>query len=151
MKEFDKPIPLECINIIKKTRANLFAWRGQFSPQLIEVILEFYCLPNSVILDPFVGSGTVLLEAGNLGFEAYGFEANPAAWILSRTYELINNTQRRKNIQRVRERIDSKFPFKIFDNNTKVDGLAEIIREIKQDLDEESRKVLETFVILLDS
>ncbi|GAA6616259.1 DNA methyltransferase [Scytonema sp. NUACC26] len=71
MKEFDKPIPQESLDIVEKTRANLFTWRGQFSPQLIEVILNSYCLSNSVILDPFAGSGTVLLEAGTLACEAY--------------------------------------------------------------------------------
>jgi len=87
LKEFDKPISKEKLDIVEKTRTNLFPWRGQFSPQLIEIILSAYCLPNSVILDPFVGSGTVLLEAGILEFEAYGFEINPAAWILSKIYE----------------------------------------------------------------
>ena len=86
MKAFDKPIAKEKLNITEKIRSNLFSWRGQFSPQLVEVILDAYCSPNSVILDPFVGSGTVLLEAGIFEFEAYGFEINPAACILSKTY-----------------------------------------------------------------
>ena len=55
MKEFHKPISKERLDIIEKTRSNLFSWRGQFSPQLVEVILDAYCFPNSVILDPFVG------------------------------------------------------------------------------------------------
>jgi len=97
LKEFDKPIPQASLNIVEKTRSNLFAWRGQFSPQLIEVILDAYCLPNSVILDPFVGSGTVLREAGTFIFEAHGFEINPAAWILSRTSEIGSNRANRGN------------------------------------------------------
>lgn len=95
MQEFNQPIPPAKLNIVEKTRANPFAWRGQFSPQLIEVLLKAYCLPNSIILDPFVGSGTTLLEAGHLGLEAYGFEINPAAFILSRTYELINHPHKK--------------------------------------------------------
>jgi len=62
LKAFDQPIPQEKLNILTKTRSNPLAWRGQFSPQLIEAILNTYCLPNSIILDPFAGSGTVLLE-----------------------------------------------------------------------------------------
>ncbi len=150
LKEFNKPIPQASLNIVEKSRANLFSWRGQFSPQLIEVILNSYCLPNSVILDPFLGSGTVLLEAGNFRFEVYGFEINPAACILSSTYELINNPQRKKIVRKVREKIDLIFPFKILENNSQVQNLAEIFWEIRRDLDEESIKVFDTLVILLD-
>ena len=53
LKEFDIPISEQILNISDKNRSNLFAWRGQFSPQLIEAILKAYCLPNSIILDPF--------------------------------------------------------------------------------------------------
>lgn len=67
LQEFDQLIPQTNLNIVEKIRSNPFVWRGQFSPQLIEVLLKAYCLPNSIILDPFAGSGTVLIEAGNLG------------------------------------------------------------------------------------
>ncbi|WP_292732404.1 DNA methyltransferase [Nostoc sp. JL31] len=148
LKEFDKPILQASLNIVEKTRSNLFAWRGQFSPQLIEVILSSYCLPNSVILDPFAGSGTVLLEAGTFIFEAYGFEINPAAWILSRTYEFINNSQRTEVIKKVRDKIDREFSVKIFENSSP--DLAEIVRDIKSELDEESIKIFDALVILID-
>jgi hypothetical protein len=150
LKEFDKPIPQTYLNITEKTRSNLFAWRGQFSPQLIEAVLNSYCLPDSVILDPFAGSGTVLLEAGNFRCEAYGFEINPAAWILSRTYELIDNPQRQEVIKKVREQIDLRFPLRILENSSQVPNLAEILGEIRRDLDEESIKIFDALVILLD-
>ena len=63
MKEFARPVSQRLLNIEEKNRSNLFAWRGQFSPQLIECLLEAYCPAEAVVLDPFVGSGTVLLEA----------------------------------------------------------------------------------------
>jgi hypothetical protein len=31
------------LNIADKRRANAFAWRGQFSPQLVESLLRAYC------------------------------------------------------------------------------------------------------------
>lgn len=150
MKEFDKPIPQASLNIVEKTRSNLFAWRGQFSPQLIEAILDAYCLPNSVILDPFVGSGTVLLEAGNFIFEAHGFEINPAAWILSRTYEFINHPQRKEVIKKVREQIDKNFPFRIFEDSSQVPNWAEALQDIRTELDEYSLKLFDALIILLD-
>ncbi len=150
MKEFNKPIPKEKLDIVEKTRSNLFAWRGQFSPQLIEIILNAYCLPNSVILDPFVGSGTVLLEAGILEFEAYGFEINPAAWILSKTYEFINDTKRKESVKIIRSLIDKEFPFRIFENCSEVQNLPEKFTKIKSELDQETIKIFDALVILLD-
>ena len=78
------------LNIEKKCRSNPLPWRGQFSPQLVQVLLNKYADRNTVVLDPFVGSGTVLLEAGRAGLEAFGTEVNPAAVTLARTYRFIN-------------------------------------------------------------
>lgn len=150
MQEFDKPIPQKKLDIVEKTRSNLFTWRGQFSPQLIEAILSSYCLPNSVVLDPFVGSGTVLFEAGILAFEAYGFEINPAAWILSKTYELINNSQRKEVLTDIRNLIDREFPFRIFESSSQVPDLAGKLNRIRNELDEEARKIFDALIILLD-
>ncbi|MEH2290218.1 DNA methyltransferase [Nostoc sp.] len=150
MKEFDKSIPQENLDIVDKTRSNLFAWRGQFSPQLIEVILSSYCLSNSVILDPFAGSGTVLLEAGILAFESYGFEINPAACILSKTYEFINHSQRKEVIKIIRTLIDREFPFRIFENGSQVPDLVEKLRMLRNELDEEATRIFDALIILLD-
>ena len=78
------------LNIEAKSRSNLFPWRGQFSPQLVEALLRAYAVPGSVVLDPFMGSGTVLVEAARLGFPVHGYEVNPAAFLLGRVYEFCN-------------------------------------------------------------
>ncbi len=101
MKDFTKQLQPSLLNIEDKNRSNLFAWRGQFSPQLIEYLLDEYCLPGSVVLDPFAGSGTVLLEAALMSLPAYGFEINPAAWCFSKLYEFTNTDkeQRKENVK----------------------------------------------------
>ena len=149
-KEFDKPISKGKLDIINKTRSNLFAWRGQFSPQLVEVILSAYCLPGSVILDPFAGSGTVLPEAAILEFEAHGFEINPAAWILSKTYEFINDSRRKEYINAVRKLVDQEFPFRVLDQDSEVEDLSGKLKAIRNSLNQESKRILEALVILLD-
>jgi len=89
---FGLPLPESILNIEAKSRKNLFPWRGQFSPQLVEALLRAYAPPDSVVLDPFMGSGTVLVESARLGLAAYGCEVNPAAYLLARVYELCNLT-----------------------------------------------------------
>lgn len=84
---FDIPLPQKILNIENKLRSNLFAWRGQFSPQLVEALLEAYAGPSTVILDPFMGSGTVLVESARQGHVVYGVEINPAAYSIARLYE----------------------------------------------------------------
>src|SRR5437660_5130840 len=78
------------LNIDNKERSNLFPWNGQFSPQLVEAFIQTYAKAGSCILDPFLGSGTVLHEAGRGGFPAFGSEINPAAFKMASPYTLIN-------------------------------------------------------------
>ncbi len=63
---------------------------GDSSPQLVERLLDAYCPDDSVILDPFTGSGTVLYEAASMSLAAYGYEINPSAWSFSKLYEFAN-------------------------------------------------------------
>jgi len=90
-------LPESTVNIDEKERSNLFSWRGQFSPQLIESLILSYGNKDSVIYDPFLGSGTILHEAILLGLSAYGCEINPAALAFAKVYEL--STQDRELIE----------------------------------------------------
>ena len=150
MPDFDQPIPQEKLDIIEKTRANLFAWRGQFSPQLIETILTYYCPSNSVILDPFVGSGTVLLEASYLSLEAYGFEINPAAYIMSHTYEFINDSQKKEVLKNLRNIIDQEFPLRIFEVSDQVENLVDKLQNTRNMLPDRSKVLFDALVIIFD-
>lgn len=69
-----------------QNRTNPLAWKGQFSPQFIDVLLKTYSSPGNHVLDPFVGSGTVIGECVRHQLSATGIEINPAAVILARVY-----------------------------------------------------------------
>lgn len=57
-----------------------------FPPHLVrKYISEFALSPGSVVLDPFCGTGTTLVEAKLLGYKAVGIEANPFAHFASST------------------------------------------------------------------
>ncbi len=153
MKDFTRPIPQELLNIEDKNRSNLFAWRGQFSPQLIECILDAYCPPAAVVLDPFVGSGTVLYEAAVLGLSAFGFEINPSAWSFSKLYEFSNvpSDARDAAILELRSRIEEEFPVTIFSNDTLPGDVVEqkIIR-IERLISDNAKTLCNALVVTLD-
>ncbi len=93
---FNQPLDKAVLDINHKNRSNPLAWRGQFSPQFVQAMLENYTHQQDVILDPFAGSGTVLIEAAYLGHPAYGFEVNPAATTLAKLYTLTRYTQKKR-------------------------------------------------------
>lgn len=76
------------LDVSRKTRANLFNWRGQFTPELIDYLLECYASPGAIVADPFAGSGTVLFECARRRLDTQGFEINPAAYTMSKFYGL---------------------------------------------------------------
>jgi len=78
------------LDVKNKTRANLFNWRGQFTPQFVDYILETFTSKGDVVVDPFSGSGTVLLESARKGLSCYGFEVNPAAYAMSKFFSFSN-------------------------------------------------------------
>jgi len=52
----------------------LHPYLGKFIPQLVEVFLKHYFKKGDWILDPFLGSGTTLIEANVLGIHSVGIE-----------------------------------------------------------------------------
>lgn len=63
----------------------IHAYKGKFYPQLAKSLLNIAGIdPGAVVLDPFCGSGTVLLEGYLNGFDAYGCDMNPLAVKISR-------------------------------------------------------------------
>jgi|GEM_PF-7017972 hypothetical protein len=49
-------IPQALLNIDDKIRDNPLGWNGQFSPQLVEILIQHYATPNDVLFDPFLSS-----------------------------------------------------------------------------------------------
>jgi hypothetical protein len=76
------------LNVVQKTRSHPFYWRGQFTPELVEYFLDIHADSNSLIADPFSGSGTVLLESLKKNLDVVGCEVNPAAYAMSKFFEI---------------------------------------------------------------
>jgi hypothetical protein len=56
----------------------LFPYRGKFHPQMIKGLLNAMGLrPGDTVVDPMMGSGTVLIEAKLMGINSLGLDASP--------------------------------------------------------------------------
>ncbi len=62
----------------------LHPYLGKFVPQLVETVLHRYFRPGDCVYDPFVGSGTTLVEANVFGAHALGCEISAFNALLSR-------------------------------------------------------------------
>ena len=78
------------LDVIQKKRSNLFNWRGQFTPELVEYLLVFFVKTADLVIDPFSGSGTVLQESARKNIFAEGFEINPSAYAMSQFFTFAN-------------------------------------------------------------
>jgi DNA modification methylase len=54
-------------------------WTAKFIPQIPARVIERYARPSDVVLDPFMGCGTTLVEAARLGHDCWGTDINPLA------------------------------------------------------------------------
>lgn len=145
------------LNIEEKLRSNPLPWNGQFSPQLIEALIKQYASSDTVLLDPFVGSGTVLYEAGLAGIKAYGVEINPAAIILSKIYTLINVAKkfRKEIIGQISTFLVENFSetLPLFQREAlapRKDGKALLLEFLANINDPLQKNLFEAFIVLLD-
>jgi len=106
----------EKLDVVTKLKSNLFNWRGQFTPQFVEYILETFTKPGDRILDPFSGSGTVLQESARLERAAIGFEINPSAYAMSKFFTFCNMPFAERHI------FSDSFEFKLKDQLLSLNG-----------------------------
>jgi SAM-dependent methyltransferase len=62
----------------------LFRFPAKFHAPVVRCLIERYTKPNQTILDPFCGSGTLLVEAVLLKRNAVGLDVDPVAAFISR-------------------------------------------------------------------
>lgn len=96
----------EKLDVKNKSQSNYFNWRGQFTPDFVEYLLNNLSLEeNSTIADPFSGSGTVLIESLKKNHNAIGFELNPTAYFMSKFYCYcsLSILERKKLIEEIKQ------------------------------------------------
>lgn len=64
----------------------LFPYRGKFHPQMIKGLMNIMGLkPGDIVLDPMMGSGTVLVEACLMGINSIGVDSSPFCRFMTQT------------------------------------------------------------------
>ncbi|MBU4299366.1 hypothetical protein KJ636_04950 [Patescibacteria group bacterium] len=92
---------------------NLYPYKGKFYPRVVRTLINVFKLgPNSILFDPFNGSGTATHEASLMGIKSAGLDVTPMGVMLS---ELKNDLLF----------IDKK------DLNFNVDNLTEVFQKIE--------------------
>lgn len=61
-----------------------YPYKGKFHGQMVKALLNFMAVNHhDVVLDPFVGSGTTLIECATINVPSVGIDINPALCLIS--------------------------------------------------------------------
>jgi hypothetical protein len=60
-----------------------YRYPARFSPKLVRAVIETFTLPGDLVVDPFVGGGTTLVESLALGRDAIGTDISSLATFVS--------------------------------------------------------------------
>lgn len=102
-------------------------YKGRFYPQLAKAFMNYAGLKKgNIVLDPFCGSGTTLVESFLFGVSAIGVDINPLAYFLSKAKvsSLFLIKEDLDLIRKAFEKIESNTKWKniiIEDNNSTLD------------------------------
>jgi DNA modification methylase len=77
-------------------------YKEGFSASLIQFIIKKLAIKTGKIFDPFVGSGTTLFVASNLGIDSVGIELLPSSAEIIKVRKLIDECDQTKLVQHLR-------------------------------------------------
>lgn len=84
MNCIEAPKQLRTKSYVKGFTHSLYRYPAAAPPELIRELIESYSRPGDLVLDPFVGGGTTLVEAVAQGRRALGVDANTLAVFVTR-------------------------------------------------------------------
>lgn len=78
------PVPSLHRQVTRYSAHGLHEYRGKFNPQVVRAVGNLLGLEEGQwVLDPFCGSGTTLLEAAHIGWNAIGTDLNPLGVLIA--------------------------------------------------------------------
>ena len=110
----------------------LHPYKGKFIPQLVEYFLDshkntfkkkIFFKPGNIILDPFMGSGTTLIQSSELGMHSIGIDISEFNCLISKVklddYDIFKLSYTTKNILSQTKSFSKKTFDDSFDNEMK--------------------------------
>lgn len=83
---FEKSATTQNRQATRYSAHGLHEYKGKFNPQIVHALLNIMeANSESIIFDPFCGSGTTLLESSLLGYKSVGYDINPLAVFIANT------------------------------------------------------------------
>jgi SAM-dependent methyltransferase len=76
--------PLAFDSAVERRNHNVFRYPAKFHPPIARRLVELFSAPGDTILDPFCGSGTLLVEGAILGRHCVGTDVDPLAVLVAR-------------------------------------------------------------------
>ena len=83
----NEDVLMEAVKNAKETTYlthNYHPFPAKFIPHIPQILIKQFSKPGDVVLDPFTGSGTTLVEAKLLGRESIGTDINPISVLASK-------------------------------------------------------------------
>jgi hypothetical protein len=84
MPKRDAPLNIRAHTPAPRLTHYLFRYPAKFHPPVARALVERYSAPGEVVYDPFVGSGTLLVEAAAAGRRGIGSDIDPLAIAIAR-------------------------------------------------------------------
>jgi hypothetical protein len=91
---------------------NLYRYPARFSPKLVRAIIEQFTSPGDLIVDPFMGGGTTLVEALALGREAVGLDISSLAAFVSEAKTTVYSDRELGTVERWLQNIEKTINLK---------------------------------------
>lgn len=85
---------------------SLFPYPAKFPPEPIRNHILKYSNPGDFILDPFCGSGTVLVESRLSGRNSMGIDLNPVSTLISKVKSSVYTNENLNDLKKVIDRIE---------------------------------------------
>ncbi len=99
------PLDLDSYTDTRYLTHSFHPYPAKFIPQIPRQLILHLTDEGDVVLDPFCGSGTTLVEATLLGRAAVGVDCNPIAVIIAKAKTLCLNPSQRAIVRRFRDQV----------------------------------------------
>lgn len=88
---------------------NFYRYPARFSPKLVRAVIDTFTEPGDLVLDPFVGGGTTLVEALASGRNAIGADISSLATFVAEVKTTLYTEEELARLARWAKRIEATF------------------------------------------